>query len=310
MTILIAGGSGFLGRHLASRLAQEHTVLTLTRRPTPTRATDIAWNPDGTAGSCADTVAAADVIINLAGEGIADKRWTDARKRLLHDSRIRATQSLVAAIHLAPPRPRLLISGSAIGYYGPHGDEPVTETTPPGADFLARLCVAWESEAARAAAPDCRVTALRTGIVLHPRGGALARMLTPFRLGLGGPMGSGRQFMPWIHIDDWVALVIHIVRTSPHAEDATAAAGAMTAYNLSAPTPVTNADFSHTLARVLGRPALLRAPAFALNLALGELATAALLSGARVLPARAEAENFRFDYAELEPALRNLLGRA
>lgn len=307
MTILIAGGSGFLGRHLASHLAQTHTVITLTRHPRREHPTDIAWTPDGTAGPWAGTLATTDVIINLAGEGIADRRWTASRKHLLRESRILATRSLVSAIHAAPARPRLLISGSAIGYYGPHGNEPVTETTPPGDDFLARLCVAWEAEAARAQAPGCHVATIRTGIVLHPGGGALARMLTPFRLGLGGPLGSGRQFMPWIHLDDWLALVDHILTTAPRTADATTATGTAAAYNLSAPTPATNADFSHTLARVLGRPSVLRVPALALKLALGELATAALLSGARVLPARALHEGFSFRWAQLDHALTDLL---
>jgi uncharacterized protein (TIGR01777 family) len=322
MTIVLAGGSGFLGRALASRLRQDrHDVLTLTRHPRA-NGTDIAWNPDDGAGPWTETVASADVIVNLAGESIADKRWTDRRKRLLSTSRIIPTRSLVSAINTAPQPPRLLIAGSAIGFYAAQDDEPVTERTAPGDDFLARLCVDWEREAARAASDRCRVAVIRTGIVLHPKGGALAQMLTPFRFGVGGPMGSGRQFMSWIHRDDWVALVIHMIAahkrdvgvSKGHAVSAAMATGhadeAVTAYNATAPVPVTNRDFARTLGRVLKRPAVVRIPAFALQLALGEMAQAALLTGARVLPARAEAEGFRFTYPELEPALRNLLDRA
>lgn len=322
MTIIIAGGSGFLGRALASRLRQNrHEVLTLTRHPRA-NGTDIAWNPDAATGPWTEAVASANLIVNLAGESIAGKRWTEHRKRLLRTSRITATRSLVGAINTAPEQPRLLISGSAIGFYGAHGDEPVTEPTPPGDDFLGRLCVDWEQEASRAASDRCRVAIIRTGIVLHPEGGALAQMLTPFRFGVGGPMGSGRQFMSWIHRDDWVALLIHII--AAHERNAGASEGqaasaampaahaneAVAAYNGTAPAPVTNRDFARTLGRVLKRPAVIRAPAFALQLALGELAQAALLTGARVLPARAQAEGFRFTYPELEPALRNLLDRA
>lgn len=323
MTIILAGGSGFLGRALTAHFHQrQHHVLNLTRRPRPNITTDIAWRPDGSTGPWADTLATTDVIVNLAGANLADKRWTERRKRLLRDSRILATQSLVGALNAAPPRQRLLISCSGVNFYGPHGGEAVTETMPPGDDFLARLCIDWEQEAARAASDQCRVAVIRSGMVLHPRGGALARMLPPFKFGLGASVGSGRQFMSWIHRDDWVALVTHIIAaheadTDVHEGQPQSARTALrpraetvAAYNGTAPGPVTNLDFTRTLAHVLGRPALFRAPAFALQLALGEMAQAALLSGARVLPARAEAEGFRFAYPELETALRDLLDRA
>lgn len=308
MTIILAGGSGFLGRSLAARFtAAGHTVRTLTRRATPGSATHVAWQPDGSAGPWAATLADADVVINLAGEGISDKRWTPARKQALRTSRILPTRSLVRALADAPTRPRLFLTGSAIGFYGAHDDEPVTEQTPPGRDFLAELCVEWEGEAAAAASATTRVALVRTGIVLHPEGGALASMLPPFRLGIGGPMGTGRQYMAWIHLDDWVALVEWLVAASSAAPAPPSLPdGHVGAWNATAPNPVTNADFARALGRVLHRPAVMPIPGFALRLLLGEFATF-LLTGARVRPARAEREGFRFRYPELEPALRALL---
>lgn len=303
MTIILAGGAGFLGRALAARFSSTgHTVRTLTRRAQPGDSALVAWQPDGASGPWATALATADVVINLAGEGIADKRWTPARKQALRTSRLLPTRSLVRALAEAPARPRVFLTNSAIGIYGAHGDEPVTEQTPPGHDFLAELCVEWEREAAAAASDTTRVALVRTGIVLHPKGGALTSMLPPFRMGIGGPMGTGRQYMAWIHLDDWVALVEWLV-TSP----ATSAGAANTGvWNATAPNPVTNADFTRTLGRVLRRPAFMPIPGVALRVLLGEFATF-LLTGARVLPARAEREGFCFRYPQLEPALQALL---
>jgi hypothetical protein len=333
MIVVLAGGSGFLGRALAARLREDgHTLRTLTRRPRRPEAGDIGWLPDGTSGPWATALADADVVVNLAGEGIADKRWTAARKRALRDSRVLSTRSLARALADGPSRPRAFLMSSAIGFYGAHGDEPVTESTPPGGDFLARLCVEWEAEARRAASPAIVVVFLRTGIVLDPRGGALGAMLPPFRFGLGGPMGSGRQYMPWIHLQDWVEMARYAIeraragfqgalatsgvaslQASALGGAAPAAAtpgrnGGVMVWNATAPVPVTNAEFARTLGRVLRRPAVIPAPSFALRLLLGELSTA-LLTGARVLPAAAEQAGFRFRFRELEPALRNLLDR-
>lgn len=233
--------------------------------------------------------------MNLAGEGIADKRWTKARKKALRTSRVNATRTLVRAIGECSKPPRVFVSGSAVGYYGAHGDEPVTEDTPPGSDFLARLCVEWEQEARAAEAHVARFVIVRTGLAMDSDGGALARMLLPFKLGLGATLGSGSQYMPWIHAADWAAMVDTLINNDQ----------ARGAFNATAPGPVTNREFTRTLGRVLGRPALLRAPAFAMNLALGELASA-LLTGQRVLPACAEQLGFRFSYRSLEPALRSL----
>ena len=305
MTIVLAGGSGFLGRALFHHLTSaRHTVRVLTRRP-PATPTEIQWQPDGEAGPWATSLADADAIVNLAGEGIGDKRWTAARKAALRTSRILPTRSLARALSQLPARPRLLVNGSAVGYYGAHGDEPVTEATGPGSDFLARLCVEWEQEAAAAASPSTHVAIVRSGIVLHPEGGALKTMLLPFRLGVGGPLGSGRQYMSWIHRQDWVGLVTWLIsaRHWPATSDSPAI---VSAWNATAPEPVTSAEFARVLGRVLHRPAILPAPALALRVVLGEFATF-LITGARVLPANAERAGFRCTYPRLEPALRQLL---
>ena len=315
MIIVLAGGSGFLGRALHAHFsAAGHTVRTLTRRPRPGVRDEVAWQPDGSIGPWAAALHDADVVVNLAGEGIADKRWTDARKDALRTSRILPGRSLAKALAASPSRPRTLITSCAIGYYGARGDEPITEETPPANDFLATLCVDWEREATAAATPLTHVAIVRTGIVLHPDGGALKSMLTPFRLGVGGPMGTGRQYMSWVHLEDWVALIGWLATSRPAVPAGTAptAVGPGTAppntsvWNATAPGPVTNAEFARVLAGVLGRPAVIPAPAFGLKLLLGEFANF-LLTGARVLPAAAERAGFRFRYRELEAALRSLL---
>lgn len=294
MTIVVAGGSGFLGRKLVDRLrAEGHTVSVLTRNPAGPL--DVKWNPDGSAGELPRHVDGKDAIVNLAGEGIADKRWNAARMESLRKSRILATRTLVRAVAECVRAPRVFISASAVGYYGPRGDEPITESAPPGSDFLARLCVEWEQEARIVESPSTRLAIVRTGLPLSKDGGALAKMRLPFKLGLGAVLGSGDQFMPWIHLDDWTAMMTWLMQNDR-------AAGA---FNATAPAPVTNRVFTRTLARVLRRPALLHAPAFALRAVLGEVA-AALVTGQRALPAYAESLGFRFTYRTLEPALRSL----
>ena len=294
MKVVVAGGTGFLGAPLVSRLTSEgHDVRVLSRRARAPR--EISWTPDGTAGAWASALDDADAVINLAGESIASGRWTSARKASIRDSRILATRSLVAAIEKSARRPSVFLSGSAVGYYGPHGDEPVTEQTPPGDDFLATVCREWEAAAMRAAGPT-RVVLLRTGIVLARDGGALPQMALPFKLFAGGPVGSGRQYQPWIHRNDWITMTAWALRT-------TAVAGPL---NVTAPNPVTNREFAQTLGRVLRRPAFLPAPAFALRLALGEMADALLLTGARVIPAHAQALGFHFEFPTLEPSLQSI----
>ena len=294
MNIVLAGGSGFLGRKLARRLQGEgHRTVTLSRRPSG--AEQIAWTPDGSPGHLPRDLDGVDAVVNLAGEGIADRRWTAARKQALRDSRLLSTRTLVSAIKQCARPPRAFISASGIGYYGPHGDEPVTEATPPGTDFLARLCVEWEEEAREAESPATRVVTMRTGLVLDGDGGALKKMLLPFKLGLGATIGSGDQYLPWIHAADWTAMASWLIHDDR----------ARGAFNATSPEPVTNREFTRTLARVLHRPAIFHAPRFVLNAALGELAST-LVEGQRVLPALAEQSGFRFTYRKLEPALESM----
>jgi uncharacterized protein (TIGR01777 family) len=294
--VVIAGGSGFLGRALLARLhEQRHSVAVLTRQARTDAQETIRWTPDGIAGGWARKLDGVDAVVNLAGEGIADRRWTAARKEALSTSRLLTTRSLVAAMREVTTPPAVFVNASACGYYGSRGDEILTESSSPGSDFLADLCVEWEREA-EAAAPLTRVVLLRTGLTLHPRGGALQKMLLPFRLGIGGPFGSGEQFMAWIHLEDWVALVIWLLTD----------VDARGAFNLTAPEPVTNAEFARALGRALHRPAVLRVPAFALRLLLGELAES-LLTGQRAIPDRALKAGFQFQYPRLDKAMEDLI---
>jgi uncharacterized protein (TIGR01777 family) len=303
MKIVIAGGSGFLGRALAEELSRQgRDVLVLTRATltaASTRSIRFAnWNPRQD-GAWTTEIDGADAVVNLAGESIAAKRWSPAQKQRILESRVQATSALAAAIRAARHPPTVFVSGSAVGYYGPLGDEIVTETRPAGSDFLATVCQRWESEALQGASAATRVACIRTGLALEKDGGAFPRMLLPFRFGAGGPLGSGRQYWPWIHRDDWVALVAWMI-------DTPAAAGPI---NATAPTPVTNAEFTRTLGRVLHRPAFMPAPAFALRIALGEMADALLLSGQRAVPAAAQQLGFTFRFTDLEAALRSILLR-
>lgn len=297
--VVIAGGSGFLGGALRTALENDgHAVANLTRSPIPRRTGDIPWTPNGTAaGDWVNVINGVDAVVNLAGEGIADARWTEARKRAILDSRLAATRSLVAAVTRASAPPAVLVSASGIGYYGPRGDEVVTAGTPPGNDFLANVCVQWEREAEQATSVT-RVAIVRTGMVLHPEGGALAKMLLPFRLGAGGPIGSGKQWTPWIHRDDWVDLVRWMM----------AEHNARGAFNGAAPEPVRNAEFARALGRALGRPAVMPVPAIALRLMFGEMAEI-LLTGQRAVPARAIEMGFRFRFQRLDDALAHLFRR-
>jgi len=300
MKIVIAGGSGFLGRPLAAALAADgHEIVTLTRNaaaPVPPRSRAVVWTPDGGTGAWSAEIDGAGAIVNLAGESIAGQRWSEAQKQRILDSRVRSTRSLVAAIAAAKNPPPVFLSGSAVGYYGPRGDEMIPEDTPPGSDFLANVCVQWEAEAKRASSAATRVACLRTGLVLERDGGALPQMLPPFRFGAGGPVGSGRQYWPWIHRADWIALVQWAIRTPT-------ASGAI---NLTAPNPVTNAAFAKALGRAMHRPAFMPAPAFALKLLLGEMAEGLLLSGQRAVPERPRQLGFTFRYARIDDALTAL----
>jgi len=303
MKIVIAGGTGFLGRPLAGSLAADgHDVVVLTRGHDAVRAVHlraVPWAPDGAVGAWGSEVDGAGAVINLAGESIAAKRWTAAQKQRIADSRMRATRSLATAIRAARTPPPVLVSGSAVGYYGPLSDQPATEETAPGTDFLARVCVQWEDEAMAAAGDRTRVVRIRTGLVLERDGGALPQMLPPFRFGAGGPVGSGRQYWPWIHRDDWIALVRWAIQTRM-------VSGPL---NVTAPHPVTSADFARALGRAMHRPAFMPAPAFALRLMLGEMADALLLSGQNAVPAKALREGFQFRYSDLDAALAAIFAR-
>ena len=298
MTIVIAGGSGFLGSALAAAWrADGHRVLVLTRRPH--HPDDVAWSPGAIDNSWASVVDGAGTVVNLAGAGIADKRWSPARKAEILDSRVRSTRAVVAAIANARTPPGALISSSGVGIYGVRGDEPATEETAPGSDFLASVCRQWEAEA-NAAASITRVVLLRTGLVLDRSAGALPQMALPFRFFAGGPVGSGGQYLSWIHLADWVRMVAW-------AAAETTVSGPL---NVTAPTPVTNLEFSRALGRAMGRPAFMPAPAFALRLAFGEMADALLLGGQRVLPAKAQRLGFRFEYDDIDAALRGIYAGA
>jgi hypothetical protein len=301
VAIVIAGGTGFLGRPLANALGPDLVILTRqAERPTTTPQTRLLrWTPDGTAGPWASAINGADAVINLAGEPIAGARWTEAQKRRILDSRVLATRSLVEAIAHAASPPPVFVSGSAVGYYGPLGDEIVGEERAAGTDFLAGVCVQWEAEAMRAASSRTRVVCIRTGLVLERDGGALPKMLPPFWFGAGGRVGSGRQYWPWIHRQDWIDLVRFAIRTEE----------VVGPLNVTAPDPVTNADFARTLGRTIGRPSLMPTPGFALKLLLGEMAEALLLSGQRAVPARAERLGYRFAFTDLAGALRAIFKR-
>jgi hypothetical protein len=293
MRVLIAGGSGFLGQALARALRDAGNIVhTLTRHPAGPD--DIRWSADSADMDWSHALATTDVVINLAGASIAGGRWTAARKALIRDSRLRATRAITDAIN-ASRMPIALLSSSAIGFYGVRGDEPLTEAASPGSDFLASLCRAWEDRALEATAAT-RVVLLRTGLVLARHGGALRQMAVPFRFGVGGPIGTGRQYMSWIHIDDWIGLV----------QMAAATASLSGPLNLTAPAPVTNAEFATALGRAMHRPAIMPAPGLAIRLLLGEMADALILGGQRVLPERARELGYEFRYPTLDAALQTI----
>jgi len=288
MRVLLTGGTGFVGRPMRRAFeAGGHSVTVVSREPGRVPARSIGW------GELETVMSETDAVVNLAGESIASGRWTAARKRAIRDSRVEATRALVAAMRTASPRPRVLVNASAIGFYGDTGDDEVTEATPAGSGFLADLCRAWEAEAIKAESLEVRVVRARIGIILGAGGGALQSMLLPFRAFIGGPLGSGRQWMSWVQRDD----VIEMVKTAMENDAIT---GPM---NVTAPTPVRNADFARALGHVLERPAVLPTPGLALKLALGEMATM-LLGGQRVLPAAATAAGYEFIHPELDGALR------
>ncbi len=294
----VTGATGFIGRRIVSRLARP---VVLSRDPERAKRTlgDVEayrWEHLGTLPPEA-AFRGVDVVFHLAGEPVAEGRWNEQKKERFRDTRVRGTRSLVTAIELLHERPAVLISVPAVGFYADRGDEVLEESARPGSDFLARICAAWEAEACRARFLGLRVVTPRIGVVLDKSGGALAKMLTPFKLGLGGRLGSGRQWMPWIHLDDVVGPLLHAAGKNE-------ISGAI---NAVAPTPVTNREFTRTLASVLRRPAILPVPKFALRLAMGQVSEV-LVASQRVVPCVAEATGYRFLYPTLAEALRAAVG--
>jgi len=298
MRALVTGATGFIGRRLVAKLEKP---VVLSRDADRARALlgpgpeVFAWDPSSGPPN-PEAFRGVEVVFNLAGESVGAGRWTRRRKDAIRESRITGTRNLVIALENLPERPRVLVSVSAIGYYGDRGGQPLDETASPGSDFLAEVCVAWEAEARRASASRLRVVTPRLGIVLGPGGGALQKMVTPFKLGLGGRLGSGEQWMSWIHVDDAVGILLHAARTA-------ALTGPV---NAVAPGPVTNREFTRTLGAVLGRWTIFPMPAFALRVIVGEFAKV-LLSSQRVEPRAAERSGYSFTHSSLEGAMRAIL---
>ena len=301
MDVLVTGSSGFIGSALLPALVDAgHRPLRALRTPTIPKGVDaIAWDPD--AGTIdAESLEGIGAIVHLAGAGIGDKRWDDARKRLILESRTKATRLLADTLAALSKPPSVLVSGSAVGYYGSRGDEVLTEDSPAGDDFVSDVCVQWEHAAQAAVDAGIRVVPIRTGIVLGRQGGVLARLLVPFKLGVGGRTGSGKQWMSWISLDDEVSAILHAVGNDALHGPA----------NLTAPNPVTNAELTKTLAKVLHRPAFLPTPTLPLKaLYGGALVQHLLLEGQRVLPKQLEASGFGFAHPTLEVALHSILDR-
>jgi uncharacterized protein (TIGR01777 family) len=301
MRVTVTGATGRIGTGLVrALLARGDEATVLSRDPGRARAAlpgvqAAAWDP-AIEPAPAEALAGRDGVVHLAGEDIA-QRWTADAKRRIRESRELGTRHLVEGLRAAEPRPRVLVSGSAVGYYGPHGDEPLDESTPPGDDFLAQVCLAWEREADRAQELDVRVVRLRAGVVLDREGGALSKMLPFFRLGIGGPVAGGRQYMPWIHRDDLIALQLAAL-------DGEAWSGPV---NATAPEPVTNRAFSRELGRALHRPAFAPVPGLAVRLLYGDMASI-VTGGQRAIPRRAQELGFAYRHPRLDGALAAALG--
>ena len=303
MRALVTGATGFVGDRLLAHL-QEPVVLS---RDGANAERDLAkfgvkafsWNPTKELAP-AEAFAGIDTVFHLAGESVASGRWTSAKKVRMRESRIAGTRNLVATLAALPVKPKVLVSASAVGYYGDRGDEILDESASPAGDYLAELCQGWEREALAAKAHGIRVVTIRIGIVLGPKGGALAKMLTPFYLGAGAPLGSGKQYMPWIHLEDLVRMMLFAAeRENVHG-----------ALNGTAPSPVTNREFTKTLGRAIHRPTFMPpVPGFMLNIMFGEFGSI-LLNSQRAIPKAAEQAGFKFEYPQLESALQNIFQRS
>lgn len=307
MRVVMTGGTGLIGRVLAASLTSDgHEVIILSRSPErarglPDGARIVQW--DGrTADGWGMLVDGADAVVNLAGESIAGAsllsiRWTPERKRRIRESRVNAGRAVTQAIEATTRKPAVLIQSAAVGYYGPRGDEAITEESAAGGDFLAQVCQDWEASTEPVEEMGVRRAIIRTGVVLSTEGGALPRLLLPFKFIIaGGPLGSGRQWFPWIHLEDEVSAIRFLI-------DNQEASGP---FNLTAPNPLTNADFAHAIGRTIKRPAMMPMPGFVFKLAFGEASTV-LLDGQRALPRRLQEKGFAFRFTEAEEALRNLL---
>lgn len=302
MKVLVTGATGLIGQSLCQTLTGEgHTVVALSRSPSTGKRLAAravyAWEPDA-GPPPPQAFDGVEAVVHLAGESIAARRWTDEQKRRIRDSRIIGTRNLVDGMIGAGPHPSVFVSSSAVGFYGNRGDEILDENSSPGVGFLPEVCKGWEAEALRAEAAGVRVGLIRTGVVLSSRGGALAKMLPPFKLGVAGPLGGGRQWFPWIHVDDIVGIFREAILSSK----------LRGAVNGAAPGIVTNREFTRQLADLLHRPAFIPVPEFALRLLMGEMAQI-VLDSMRVVPKAASDAGYRFKYPDLQQALRELLNR-
>ena len=304
MRVFITGGTGLVGSRLVRTLLERNeSPVVLSRNRSSAAAkfgadVEVVEGDPSVSGDWQSAVSACDAVVNLAGENIFARRWNDAFKARIQDSRVLATRNVVTAIARAEHRPSVLVNASAIGYYGPHDDEELAESAPVGNDFLATACVAWEAAAREIGSTGVRTLILRIGVVLSTEGGALVQMLTPFKLGVCGPAGSGRQWMAWIHIDDVVGLILFAI-------DDARVSGIL---NATAPEPVTNKVFSKALGRALHRPAFFPVPGFALRMRFGQVAEV-VLAGQRVIPKRAQELGYAFRFAKIDDALGDLLRR-
>lgn len=298
MRILITGASGLIGKAIAATLREKGNELILASRSEPAAAEDIRWDAQ-TGFSVEDLprLEGLDVVIHLAGESVSGLRWTEDKKKAIRDSRVDGTRTMIETFAKLKTKPRMFITASAVGFYGDRGDEELTETSAAGDNFLSDVCREWEAESRRAEDLGIRTVLLRTGIVLSKNGGALAAMLLPFKLGVGGVVGSGEQWMSWIALDDVVGIIEFAIENE----------NLRGAVNVTSPNPVKNAEFTGTLGEVLYRPTILPLPGFAVNLVFGEMGDALLLASSKVFPKRLLDAGFQFQYADLKPALTHVL---
>ncbi len=294
MKVLITGASGLVGTELQKSFAKKGYEMLLASRKEPTDEKHVQWGIEE-GFSEPEKLEGIDAVVHLAGENVSGLRWTEEKKKAIRDSRVMGTRNVVDAISKLKNKPKVFVASSAIGFYGTRGDEEVTESSAAGDNFLAEVSKAWEAESRRAEDAGIRTVLLRTGIVLSKNGGALATMLTPFKLGVGGVVGSGKQWMSWISMDDEIAVINYVIENE----------NIRGAVNAVSPNPVTNHDFTKTLGEVLYRPTFLPLPEFAVSMVFGEMGDALLLASTKVLPKRLEDAGFEFKYPDLKPAIEN-----